>query len=345
MERARFGPTRIAGAPSSFEVLMPPRQIFLLAFALLVASALVGGQCTAGVSLLLNDRKFDEARTVTQAAVSANPNDDRGIHCLGVIAMNVNKPREAITQFEHAIKVNDTSSLHHEWLGNALGSIADSTSKLKQPFLAPRIKSEFERAVVLNPRNTGARHGLIQFYSQAPGFMGGSMDKAKEQAREIQKVSLPQGHWEMANLLLREKKIDEAEAEYVEVINSAPDSANFWLRVGTHYQDRQMWPQAFSLYDRMLKQFPLEQNVHFQIGRTAAVSGEQLARGETELKGWIAAPPKNAIPVTIAGAHHRLGMIYEKQGRTDLARAEYNRALEIDPKSDNAKKSLAALKP
>jgi Flp pilus assembly protein TadD len=47
---------------------------------------------------------------------------------------------------------------------------------------------------------------------------------------------------------------------------------------------------------------------------------------------------------TLAGAHHRLGMIYEQQGKKDQARAEYNKALAIDPNSENAKKSLAALK-
>jgi Flp pilus assembly protein TadD len=43
-------------------------------------------------------------------------------------------------------------------------------------------------------------------------------------------------------------------------------------------------------------------------------------------------------------AHHRLGMILEKQGRKEQARAEYNTALSLDPKNENAKKSLAALK-
>jgi Tfp pilus assembly protein PilF len=37
-------------------------------------------------------------------------------------------------------------------------------------------------------------------------------------------------------------------------------------------------------------------------------------------------------------------MIYEKQGKKDVARAEYQQALAIDPNSELAKKSLAALK-
>lgn len=323
---------------------MTSRSAFAAA-ALIVAAHTVGAQCSPAIRQLSNQRKFDEARAQVQSILAANPNDDQAVHCLGVISMDMNRPREAIPQFERAIKLNEKSSAHHLWLGDALGSTADSTSKLKQPFLARRIKGEFERAVELDPRNIDARHGLIQFYVRAPGFMGGSMDKAKEQAREIVKVNPIRGHMEMGNLLYNDKKIAEAEAEYVEVINSAPDSSGFWHSIGLHYQDKQMWAEAFALYDRMLKQFPSEQNVHFNIGRTAALSGQQLERGETELKVWMAAPPKNTPIVTLAGSHHRLGMIYEKQGKKDLARAEYNKALEIDPKSENAKKSLAALKP
>ena len=96
--------------------------------------------------------------------------------------------RDAVGWFEKAVKANDKSSAHHLWLGNALGEQASHTNKLKLPFLARRVKGEFDKAVELDPRSWEARHGLIQFYSQAPGVMGGSMDKAKEQAREIGKI-------------------------------------------------------------------------------------------------------------------------------------------------------------
>ena len=319
------------------------RTVFAVATLTLVARTAVG-QCTPAAQRLIDDRKFDEARAQTQSVLAHAPNDDQALHCLGMVSMSMDRPREAIGSFEKAIKLNDNSSLHHLWLGNALGSVADSTSKIKQPFLARRIKSEFERAVELDPRSIDARHGLIQFYVQAPGVMGGSIDKAKEQAREIGKINVMRGHFEMATILLDDKKVAEAEAEYVAAIREAPDSIAVYNALGSFYQGQQRWADAFATYDRMLAQFPSDQMVHFQIGRTAALSGQQLDRGEAELKAWIAAPPKNAATATVAGAHHRLGMIFEKQGKKDLARAEYTRALAINPNSRLAKESLAALK-
>lgn len=301
-------------------------------------------QCTPPIQRLVTDRKFDEARTQAQSVLAHSPNDEMAVHCLGMISVEMKRPREAVGHFERAVKLNDKSSLHHLWLGNALGDLADSTSKIKQPFLARRIKSEFERAVELDPRSVEARKGLIQFFVQAPGVMGGSIDKAKDQAREIGKINAMRGHWEMGKIQLHDKHVAEAEAEYLAAIKDSPDSAVIWYATQTFYQNQQRWADAFALYDRMLTQFPSDPMVHFQIGRTAAISGEQLDRGESELKAWIASPPKDAAPAMLAGAHHRLGMIFEKQGRRDQARVEYNTALAIDPNSQNAKKSLAALK-
>ena len=41
--------------------------------------------------------------------------------------------------------------------------------------------------------------------------------------------------------------------------------------------------------------------------------------------------------------HWRLGMAYEKDGKKDLAREEYRKALAIDPGMTEAKKALAKL--
>ena len=39
-----------------------------------------------------------------------------------------------------------------------------------------------------------------------------------------------------------------------------------------------------------------------------------------------------------------LGMIYERQGKKDVARSEYQTALSLNPRNTDAKKALDALK-
>ena len=94
----------------------------------------------------------------------------------------------------------------------------------------------------------------------------------------------------------------------------------------------------------MIKEQPAELLAHFQYGRTAALSGENLERGERELRTWLTSAASGAAIVTQSGAHMRIGMIYERQGKKNEARSEYQTALSINPKNAEAKKLLDALK-
>ncbi|HET9426385.1 MAG TPA: tetratricopeptide repeat protein [Gemmatimonadaceae bacterium] len=319
-----------------------PLRLALLALS--IAGPELRAQCQPSIQRLINERRLDEALTQASAATARNPRDDAALECLGVVQFRRGRFRDAIVQLEKAVQIDDKVASHHLWLGNALGNVADSTSKLKLPFLARRVKAEFEKTVALDPASVDGRDGLVSFYSQAPGVMGGSMEKAREQVREMIRLNPMRGHIRAARLYLQEKKPAEAERELLAAEQAAPDSTAAGYQLAAFYQNAERWSDAFGVYDRMQKRFPDEVLVRFQIGRTAALSGQQLERGERELKQIIAAPPADFPRATLAGAHHRLGMIYERQGRKDIARTEYQQALTIDPKNEGAKKSLAALK-
>jgi tetratricopeptide (TPR) repeat protein len=321
-------------------------RVSLVLSSVLAVSALGrgGAQCSPATQKLIADLRYDDARAQTDALIKKNGSDDAALHCMGTIYLQMDKSNEAIEWFEKAVKANDASSVHHLWLANSLGVQANHTSKLKLPFLARRIKGEFDKAAQLDPTSIDARHGLIQFYAQAPGVMGGSMDKAREQAREIGKLNAMRGHLEMANLLGREKDTSGVEREIKAAVAAAPDSIVAPLTLAAFYANEKRWPDAFAVYDRIIKETPGEMMGHFQYGRAAAISGENLERGTTELKYYLANAPKDAPIVTVAGAHWRLGMIAEKQGKKDIALSEYQTALSINPKNTDVKKALEALK-
>jgi tetratricopeptide (TPR) repeat protein len=322
------------------------RASLIVSLVLAVAAlARAGAQCPPATQKLITDLKYDEARVQADAAIKRNGSDDAALHCMGMIYIAMDDSKAAIEWFEKAVKANDASSIHHLWLANSLGEQASHTSKLKLPFLARRIKGEFDRAAQLDPSSIEARHGLIQFYSQAPGVMGGSMDKAKEQAREIGKLNAMRGHFEMATLLSREKDTSGVERELEAAVAAAsPDSIIGSLTLANYYGNQKRWADAFAIYDRIIKEHPADVNGHFQYGRAAAISGENMERGATELRHYLANAPKDAPIVTVAGAHWRLGMIAEKEGKKDVARSEYQTAVSINPRNLDAKKALDALK-
>ena len=79
-------------------------------------------------------------------------------------------------------------------------------------------------------------------------------------------------------------------------------------------------------------------------GFTAAQSGTNLERGERELKFFLANLNTDIPTPTIAAAHFRLGQIYEKTSRKEMAAAEYTEAFRINPQLLEARKALDALK-
>lgn len=332
------------------QIRTPSTPVFTMSVRAFAAAAIVfaslraGAQCTPAVQKLVSDLKYDEARAQVDALIKKNSADDAAFHCMGRIYVAMDKPGAAADWFEKAINANGKVAAHHLWLGNSLGEQAEHTNKLKLPFLARRIKSEFEKVVALDPASIDARHGLIQFYSQAPGVMGGSMDKAKDQAREIGKINAMRGHIELAELLEQAKDVAGAEREFLAAIAASPDSTAGYNNTANFYRSQKRYADAVAAYDRLLAAKPDAVNAHFNIGYTIALSGQDLDRGERELLTWLAEPPKDAPVTTMSWAHHFLGVIYEHQGKKDAARSQYQSALSINPKNDDAKKALEALK-
>jgi tetratricopeptide (TPR) repeat protein len=321
------------------------RSLLSLSAVLVVATLRANAQCTPAIQRLVTEQKLDEARTEAQASIKKNAADDAAMHCMGTVYMAMNKSGDAADWFDKAVKANDNVSVHHLWLGNALGDQAQHANKLKMPFLARRVKAEFERAVELDPSSVDGRHGLIQFYSHAPGVMGGSLEKAKEQAREIEKVNPMRGHWELASLLENENKDTAgAEREYAASLAAAPDSAFAYSNLAQFYRRQQRYSEAVSVYERLLREKPDAQNAHLNIAFNLSLAGQNLDRAEREIKDWLADPPKDAPAANAGFAHYVLGMIYGRQAKKDAARTEYQSALSLNPKNADAKKALDALK-
>jgi tetratricopeptide (TPR) repeat protein len=250
---------------------------------------------------------------------------------------------DAVDWFEKALEQDGNNATYHTWLGNALGDEAQKANKLRQPFLARRVKTEFERAVELDPKLIDAREGLVAFYSQAPGIMGGSMAKAREQAAEIVKLNPIRGRLQFARVAEREKDVVTAEREYKALTSDFPDSTTGYYALGNFYRTQSRWDEAFATFEQLMKMKPDEMSVHLTWAGTAAQSGKNLERGEREVKYYLE-NAKDAPPANLSNAHWRLGQIYEKSSRKELAAAEYNAALKINPQNQNAKKALEGLK-
>jgi tetratricopeptide (TPR) repeat protein len=262
----------------------------------------------------------------------------------GRAQLDSGKSGDAVKTLERAVKMNPQSAEAHFRLGNALGSEAGKANPLRQPFLAKRLKAEFEKAVELDPNLVSAREGLIQFYLQAPGVMGGSVPKAREQASEIARINALRGHFAAAQIANNQKDVAGAEKAYRAAATEFPDSLGAVTSWVNFLTTNGRADEAFTSLDRFLASHPNDRVARWWIGRTAAISGKQLDRGEQILRGLLAEQqPTDGPRILPENIHFRLGDIAAKRGDKAKARAEYQEALKLNPKHEPAKKALAAL--
>ena len=250
----------------------------------------------------------------------------------------------AVATLERAVQLNPKSADAHFQLGRALGTVAQRASILRQPMLARRVKSEFEKAADLAPEMVAPREGLIQFYLQAPGVMGGSVAKAREQAAAIAKVNALRGHFADATIANHEKDPAGAERAFRAAATAFPDSLNAVTALVNFLAGLGKGDDAFSVLDKYLAKHPGDRVAQFYVGRTAAMTGKQLDRGEQALRALLAAQAADTGPrVALETVHFRLGDIAAQRGDKARARAEYEAALKINPKLEQARRALAAL--
>ncbi len=205
---------------------------------------------------LFQQRRFTEARTAAQARLANDRNDANALYWMGRLAAAENKNSEAAGWFEKAIKRDERNAIYHVWLGNVVGNEAQRANKLRQPFLARRVKSEFELAVQLDPKLVDARAGLVNFYSMAPGFMGGSMEKASEQVAAITKLNPMRGHLAGAQVAERQKDVSAAQREFEAAVTAAPDTAQAYYSLAAFYRRQSKWDEAFATYERLMQARP-----------------------------------------------------------------------------------------
>jgi len=311
--------------------------VCLLAAAPTVAGA-AGSKSEDGVRLFEAGR-LPEARTSLEAAVREDPMDASALFYLGRTLLAQNDPGSAASSLEKAIALEPSHSVFHLWLGRAWGQLALDSNVFKQASLAPRIKKEFETAVALEPADVEARLDLMEFYIQAPGIMGGSLEHARRQAEEIRRIDSLRGYRASGRMLEYEKKVGAAAAEYDRAAREFPERIEPALWAENLWIEKKDFGMAFAAVDAYRTRNPSSMPGCYQLGRLAALSGERRESGADCLKQYLAYTPKPDEP-GLAWAHLRLGQIQEKTGDKMGARREYEAALEIDATLKEAREGL-----
>lgn len=286
---------------------------------------------THSFEALLKERKFEEVDKATQAALVANPTNIDAM--LGRIDLLLslgadNRLEEAIQLSEQCVKAHPSRSECQEYLGNTLGTKAMRGGVMSAIGYASKIRDAFKKAVELDPKNIDARFSLLQFYQQAPGFMGGGKGHAIDLAAQTAQVNPEAGKLMQGSIQLSDKEYAKVEAAVQAPLpaNQAdlqPRQRALMTSLGNLYLQDKKLEDSLRLFSEIQKRFPTSEAGPYGVGR---VLQEQHKHSEA------VAQFEKALSIRASAAlHYRLGQSLQSLNDKPKAIAAYEKALAFKP--------------
>lgn len=281
----------------------------------------------ASITDVIASGRIELAIRMLNTRLQSAPNDAEAYHLLSIAYYHLKKWDPSVDYAERAVQLAPNNSEYWMWLGRAYGEKAESSNFVTAYNLAKKVKSSFEKSVQLNGKNAEARSDLAEYYMEAPSFIGGSMEKAADQAQQLAAVDAARAHWVYARLNEKKKNFGGAESEYVQAIKSSNNSGVYWLNLATMYRQLEHWDQMESAIQRGVTSNNRPNAVLYNAATIYDHAGRNFPQAVNLLQKYIAVGGSDEIP--IFQAHYLMGTILEKQGNKQAAAQEFRTALNL----------------
>lgn len=232
----------------------------------------------------------------------------------------------AASDCEEAVRQDGQNSNDHLWLGRALGEKAARASFLTAFSLAKRTRAEFEQAVQLDGRNVEALSDLGDFYRQAPGVVGGGIDKAQGVAGQLDKVDAGRAHRLRGNIAEQQKDYGTAEREYKLATTAGAHPAAEWRNLAAFYGRRKRYDEMDSAIKSALSAARRDKHAGVALYDCAGllIENHRDPALAASLLGEYLAGSEKSEEAPAFMAHLRLAQLKQQAG--DAAGAEKERA-------------------
>jgi len=309
-----------------------------LLFVFIALLAATTASVTDSAREMLSAGRIDEAIAELNGRLSSAPADAESANLLCRAYFALEDWNRAETSCKKASALDPNNSRFHLWLGRVYGERAERANLVVAVGLAAKVRSEFERAVQLNPQDVDARLDLAQFYIEAPSILGGGEDKAREQAQAVAAVNPGREHWIYARIAEQKKDYASAEREYHQYIDFSHGDAEAWLNLSL-FLSRQKRLDEMEQAVVKLSQSPMPKpdvlvdaaEMLYRAGRSFSFATELLQR-------YLASGPVEAAPAF--KARYLRGLLLEKQGDKAGAAQEYRASLALARNFGTAQQAL-----
>jgi tetratricopeptide (TPR) repeat protein len=237
----------------------------------------------------------------------------------------------AVNECQKAVNLDNQNSGYHMWLARALGEKADKASFVSAFSLAKRSRAEFEEAVRLDPHNAPALADLGDFYRQAPGVVGGGIDKAQQIASRLDKFDTARAHLLRAQIAEQSKDYSTAEQQLRQAIAADAHPAVDYTTLASFYGRQKRFEDMESAIQKGSGLALHDNHAAVALYDDAGLLTEynrDPALAQTLLEDYLAAPFKSEDAPAFK-AHIRLARLKAKTGDAAAAERERDAALAL----------------
>jgi Flp pilus assembly protein TadD len=195
--------------------------------------------------------------------------------------------RRATELFEKALALNPRSSEYELWLGRAYGKRAETGGWLMAASNASKARQHFEKAAALDAHNAEALNDLFDYYLNAPGVLGGGLDKAAAVARQIAATRPAEYNFELAQIAERRKQFPEAEDHLRRAMELAPTEAGRVLDLARYLARRGRIAESDAVFVRANQLAPNDPRVAFARAKTYIDQRRNLEQAQKLLHQYL----------------------------------------------------------
>ena len=284
--------------------------------------------------------KLQDAERLYRAILQAQPKHPDANHNLGVLAMAVGKPLEAIPPFKLAVDTNP--QIQQFWL-----SYIDALIKVERFDEAKRALTEGEKSGVSSEKLDSLNQRLQQSAPNDPNksVKVQTLSEKRKKLAEKKKSKKRKAQGSLSNAAPSEDQLDhllshyqanrleEAEELAELLLQQFPKHPFAWKVLGAVFKQSGRLNKSLQYMQKSAELEPRDAEALNNIGTTLQELG-RLDESEASYRQAIALKPN------FASAHYSLGVTLRDLGRLDEAEASYRKAIALEPKYAEAHSNL-----
>lgn len=224
------------------------------------------------------------------AALQDAPKDAATLQLTGQDYFMLGEYKKATEAFEKAAALDPNNAKLIHWLGRTYGRRAESANPFAAPGLASKTRQMFEKAVELDPTDKDALGDLLDYYLDAPGFLGGGVHKAEMLAQMILKEDPAEGHYAQGIVADKRKEYATAEQQFRRAAELAPRQVGRILVLARYLANHDRTKESDALFEQAARMAPNNPRVMFDRAATYIRENRDLDTARKLLEQYLQAP-------------------------------------------------------